>query len=314
MTDVPQIPLAMRAKSAACEKDRALAALAARQWGVVSRRQLLRLGLSNAAIERRVRSARLQRLHRGVYAVGHAALRREGRLAAALLAAGPGAALACRSAALWWDLRTTAPQRIEVSVVSRGQRRVDGVIVHCVRRLDDVTVHNGLPVTTVARTLLDVAAVSGRAALERALERAEILRLLDVKAIDDVLARHPRRAGARALRAAVSRYSGPSWTRSELERRFLALAAEIGLPPPRVNTIAAGYEVDFLWSAQRLVVETDGFAHHASRGAQERDRRRDLDLRLAGYDVVRVTWRQLREQPRLVASAVLRAHSRPLRR
>jgi predicted transcriptional regulator of viral defense system len=306
----------MRMQSPTGRRELALADLAGRQWGVVSRRQLHRLGYSPAAIGRRVADGRLQRLHRGVYAVGHASLRREGHLYSALLAVGPVAVLSHRTAAEWWDLRARSGSAVEVTLPTRNGRRVTGVTVHCVRALAgaDITVHRRLPVTTVARTLLDLAEVTDRVTTERALERAENLRLLDVPTAEDVLARAIGRHGARTLRAALAGYTGPSATRSELERRFLSLLTEAGLQPALVNGLvdAGGhcYEVDFAWPVERVLVETDGFVNHSTRAAFERDRRRDLELKLAGYEVIRVTWRQVTQQP----EALMQALRRVLRR
>jgi very-short-patch-repair endonuclease len=143
--------------------------------------------------------------------------------------------------------------------------------------------------------------------VERALERAELLRLLDMAALNDVLARATGRLGAGVLRAALAHYAPEQApARSELERRFLSLVRRAGLPRPVVNTLVAGYEVDFHWPAQRLVVETDGAATHLTRRAFERDRRRDAALQLAGQRVVRFTWRHVTGEPEAV-EATLRA-------
>jgi hypothetical protein len=181
------------------------------------------------------------------------------------------------------------------------------VVLHRVRRLDpvDVTVLEGIPVTTVARTLLDLAEVVSIRQLEHAYEDAERLRILDVRAVHDVLRRGHGRRGLRPLTAVVTRITGPPEpTRSELERRFLDLCREFAIPPPIVNALLHGFEVDALWPDQRLVVELDGRAFHVTRAAFERDRRRDTELQLAGYRVIRVTERRLAEEPAEVAADI----------
>ena len=292
-----------------------MAALAERQHGVVSVEQLRALGLAKGSIEHRVRRGRLHRVHRGVYAVGHPLLTWRGRLWAAVLACGgPGAAaISHRTAAAVWDL---APAPRKVDVVTRNQSRsTDAIRVHRTGDLplaDVVRQADGLPVTSVARTLADVARTTTTHRLERLCHRAMHLRILDVAQLP---AGHP---GAKRLRRALESLaaSGPQVTRSELEERFLALIAAHRLPPPEVNARAAGYEVDFLWRAERLVAETDGAATHLTARAFEADRRRDEALQLAGLRVVRFTWRRVTEEPEAVAAtlaALLGATDAPLR-
>ena len=273
--------------------------MAARQWGVVTARQLAVCGLRPGAIEYRVAAGRLQRLWRGVYAFGHRELRPEGRLIAAVLACGPGAVLSHRSAADLWGLLPTSRARIEVTAVARGGRaRRPGIELHCVRRLDrrDMTAMRGIPVTTVARTLVDLAAGAQPRQLERALEQAYVLRLLRVGALDDALSRANGRRTV-ALRRLLAAERRPTLTRSELEERFLDLVRRGGLPDPELNVHLHGYEVDFLWRSQRRVVEVDGHAYHSSRRALARDRRKDDDLEAAGYRVTRFTADQVLRDP-----------------
>jgi very-short-patch-repair endonuclease len=281
--------------------DEVIAALAARQHGVVARAQLVALGLGHRAIDHRVACGRLHVVHHGVYAVGHRRLTRRGQWMAAVLAAGPGATLSHRSAAALWDLHRSAQTRIEVSTPSRRRHR-PGIEVHRAGlQPDEVTEVDGIPVTTVPRTLLDLAAVLPRSRLERAIERAEALRLTDPVSLDGLLRRYPRRHGTRSLREVVRQGIEPILTRSELEDRFLAFLDARGLPRPRVNVLIEGLEVDFVWPEQRLIVELDGHNTHGTRAAFERDRQRDRILQAAGWRVVRITWRQLQDDPAAIA-------------
>ncbi|MGH2948485.1 MAG: DUF559 domain-containing protein [Solirubrobacteraceae bacterium] len=220
---------------------------------------------------------------------------------AAVLACGPGAVLSHRSAAALWELRPSARERIEVTSAARVGERERAIELHRVRRLEpaDVTVHRDVPITTVARTFVDLAGVIQPEALERALAQAEILNLFSLNAMLDVLSRSNGRRGAQALRAALT--EPPALTRSELERRMLALCRRHRLTKPLVNATVCGFEVDFFWPAARLAVETDGGAYHRTRRAFEEDRRRDAELLLAGYRVLRITHRRLRFDPHGVA-------------
>jgi very-short-patch-repair endonuclease len=289
--------------------DPGVAALALRQHGVVSNAQLRALGLGRGAIEHRVRRGRLHLLYRGVYAVGHAKVDGRGRLWAAALAT--NGVVSHRSAAWVWELAPPPASRIEVTTLA-ASRSLNSITVHRSRLApEDIAHHEGLPVTTLARTLVDLADVLTPHRLERICHRAEHLRLLDVKAIDTVLARAPGRR-SKALRAALNTltHAGPQLTRSELEDLMLALAAKFALPRPLVNRQVHGKEVDFLWPEQRLVLEADGAATHATRTAFEEDRARDLHLKTHGYDVIRVTHRMLTTRPHDVAR-LLRARLTP---
>jgi very-short-patch-repair endonuclease len=267
----------------------------------------MELGFGPAAIQHSLRASRLHRLHRCVYAVGHPEVSEAGRLLAAVLACGPDAALSHRSAAALWGIRANQRRLIDVTALQRNHRRHPGIAVHLVRNLhpDDRTSVQGIPVTTVARTLLDLAGVIRADGLERALEQAERLRLFDLRAVDALIARSRGRCGVKALRRALCDYRElPHLTRSELERRFLDLCRDASLPTPAVNAWINGYEVDVLWAAQRLVVELDGRSYHQTHAAFERDRRRDAELQLAGYRVFRVTRRWLETEPAAVIAAV----------
>jgi hypothetical protein len=282
--------------------ERRVAALATKQGGVVSAGQALAAGLSRQAIKVRVRAGRWHSVHRGVYAVGHTALAWRGRAHAALLACGPTAVLSHGSAAYAWDLPGADARRIDVSVPGPGGRTGhDGVRIHRAASLllTDRTTLDGLPVTTVERTLNDLAPTLTLRRLTAAVEAAEARGLLD----------HARlttsgRPGAPRLREAIQ--PPLTLTRSVLEDRFLALCARHRLPRPLVNARVGGLEVDFLWPEHGLVVETDGFAHHRTRAAFEEDRRRDQLLATLGLVVLRFTHRQVADEPDRVG-AVLRS-------
>jgi predicted transcriptional regulator of viral defense system/very-short-patch-repair endonuclease len=275
--------------------DQRVAELAGRQWGVVSLAQVRALGLSDDAVRRRERARRLHRVHRGVYAVGHTVLGREGRRLAAVLACGEGAVLSHRSAAAHWGLLQSDATRIDVTA-PRTRAGDANIRLHHSRSLiaRDTTTHQGIPITSVARTLLDLAATVRPDRLERALAQAEHLELYDHRAIEDVLARANGHRGTGALTEATARE--PQLTASEWEVRLLKLVRTAALPEPLVNLPldAPDYgecRPDFHWPAHNLIVETDGWNSHRTRAAFERDRAKDAALTAAGYRVVRFTWR-----------------------
>ena len=277
-------------------------AVASEQWGVVSLQQLHDCGVSADTADRWRRAGRLHTVHRGVYALGHPAIPIEGRLVAALLHAGPGALLSHRAAGWWWGLLDRDPGVIDISAPGR-RRSLDGVRVHHPHVLDG-TRWRRLPITTVPRTLLDLARTASLEQLRRALAQADYHRLLD---IDQVLAVCGRGChGTARLRAALERHEPRiAMTRSELERRFLALLEAAGIALPEINAIVEGWTVDALWRSERVIVELDGRDNHSSPGQLERDRRKDLQLRAAGYLVVRYTWAQIITQPEAVIADLL---------
>jgi hypothetical protein len=272
-----------------------LAEVAQRQWGVVSVEQLRALGLGRSATTRRVQAGRLHRLYVGVYAVGHTALRREGRWLAAVLACGKGAVLSHRSAAAHWGLLATTQAHVDVTA-ARGRRGAPGIRLHRSRSLDarDTTSHEGMPITTVARTLLDLAASVREDRLERALAQAMHLDLYDHRAITDVIGRSNGHRGGSILAGATERE--PKLTKSAWEARMLTLIRDAGLPEPLVNESFDAPDhglcrPDFHWPAHRLIVETDGWKAHRTRAAFEQDRAKDAALTAAGYRVMRFAWR-----------------------
>jgi very-short-patch-repair endonuclease len=296
--------------------ERTIDRMAARQHGVVTRTQLLAADIDGAVIDRRIRRGRLHPIHRGVYMVGPVAAPRAPEMAA-VLACGSASALSHLSAAtvLWQMLaHRRRPERPEVMDRNRLHRR-PGIRTRFVRTLrpDETTTLDGIPVTTPARTLHDLAAVVGPRELERALAEALAKRLTTLDAVARVVARHPRDPGRATLRALLQD-GRPALTRSEAEERFLALIREAGLPMPAANVRVEGLEVDFLWRAERLVVEVDGYAFHSSPGAFNNDRRRDTALVAAGLRVTRLTWQQITEEPMPVVARLAQALARAPRR
>jgi hypothetical protein len=279
-----------------------LATLAESQHGVVTRSQLLGLGLSTALIDSRVRRGQLRLVDRGVYAVGHAALRREGRFLAAVLATGPGAVLSHHSAAELRDMRCPHTDIIHVTTTAVVRSR-PGVVVHRTRQLShaDRVVENGIPVTAVPRTLLDLASVLTFAELRAIADHGV---RLDRRALRRAIARHPRWPGTRNLRRLIG--DGDLRTRAGSERRMRAICRRYGLLLPEVNVRLLGAERDFVWPEHRLVVEVDGGAWHADRPARERDALRDGDLVAAHWRPIRFTADQVWEEPDLVGSRLAR--------
>jgi very-short-patch-repair endonuclease len=260
---------------------------------VVSRAQLHRLGISSAVVDVWVQRRRLHRVHQGVYSLGHASLGREGRRLAAVLACGPNAVLSHRTAAAHWGLLDTQRAGIDVTA-PRGRHGAPGIRLHRSRSLDalDATNHHGIPITTVARTLLDLAATAQGEHLERALAQAERLQLYDHRAIQDVIARSSGHRGTTVLTRATAREA--KWTRNDWEAHFLQSLRRAGLPEPLVNeafhaTDHGRCEPDYHWPAHRVIVETDGWETHRTRRAFRDDRAKDAALTASGYSVLRFT-------------------------
>jgi hypothetical protein len=268
--------------------------MAGRQFGVMSGAQLRDVGLGRGAVHNAVRSGRLHRVHHGVYALGHTLLRPEGHRLAAVLACGPGAVLSHRSAAAHWELLATSQQRIDVTA-PRTRQGVPGIRLHTSRSLDaqDTTRHEGIPITTVHRTLLDLAATTRADQLENALAQAMHLQLYDQRAIDDVIARSNGHRGTKVLEEATRQE--PQITKSMWEIRMLRLVRSAGLPEPICNEALHAPDhgechPDFYWPAHGLIVETDGWEAHRTLAAFRKDRAKDAALTAAGYKVLRFTW------------------------
>jgi very-short-patch-repair endonuclease len=276
-------------------------ALAESQHGVVARRQLLELGVHPQAIKHRVANGRLHPLSRGVYAVGRPQLTRHGRWMAAVLACGPHSVLSHGSAAELWEIGSERRGVVEVSVPEPVGRRRSGIVVHRRAALgaEDVTSHSGIPVTTPVRTLVDLAARLGRGRLEKAIREADARGLVDPEILRAALGELGGQRGVAALRETLDRRTFVL-TDSELERRFLPIVRDAGLPPPRTQRIVNGFRVDFYWPDLGLVVETDGLRYHRTPAQQAADRVRDQAHTVAGLTPLRFTHAQVRYERRHV--------------
>jgi very-short-patch-repair endonuclease/predicted transcriptional regulator of viral defense system len=300
MIEASRIAATSRPESDSLATDRRIAQVAGAQHGVISLEQFVALGLSPRAVRHRVASGRLVRLHRGVFAVGHGAMRRDGRRLAAVLACGSGAVLSHRSAAALWGLRPWTG-RFEVSIPSQAGRAVRGIDLHRCRSLAsaDITEVGAIPCTTLARTLIDLAAVVDRPSLAGAITRAEELRVYDSAAVEAMLARGQGKRGAKLLREVLAEWSDDP-ARSHLERRLLAFLRRHELPAPVVNEWMTledrTIQPDFKWRERRLILETDGYATHGTRKAFAADRRRDQLLVRNGWTVLRAAYRQLDDE------------------
>jgi very-short-patch-repair endonuclease/predicted transcriptional regulator of viral defense system len=265
-----------------------IAELADRQHGVVATWQLVALGLTHDDIRYRAKIGRLHRIYRGVYAVGHRNLSPKGHRMAAVLACGADAVLSHRSAAAHWGIGYPS-YKIDVTT-PRDSRSRKTIRPHtAVLHEEDRTIHDGIPITSVARTILDLAARTNQDGLTYLIEEADRKDRLDLAALDRAIGRRPRVAGVVALRAVLATYRGPADTRSHLERGFRKLIANAGLPEPQFNVLVAGLTVDVYWPQWRLVVELDSGLYHDTPRAFETDRIRDAILQKAGVRVLRVT-------------------------
>ena len=272
--------------------DRAIARIAARQHGVITTAQLRDAGLGDQGISKRTKVGTLHRLHRSVYAVGHRKLTFEGRCTAAVLALGEGAAVSHRSAAALWGMLKPHSGPIDVTVPGDGGRRKRrGITVHrsSTFRAGVWILRDGIRVTKAARTLQDLHRVVSEETYRSAVRRALDLRLIS----------------SDQLR------SENELTRSKMERLFRSLCRRHRLPQPEVNARVGGYEVDFLWRDQRVIVETDSWRHHGDRATFESDRARDAHLQSLGFRVLRLTWRQIRDTPASVARTLRALVGRP---
>ena len=286
---------------------RELGSLALAQHGAIAYWQLTDLGFTRHEIDGMVLAGWLHRVHRGVYAVGRRSLSVKGRWAAAVLACGPDALLSHRCAGALRRLIRTAPAMLEVTVTTK--RAIPGIRTRLSQSLEpqDRDVVDGIPCTSVALTLLNLAATTSRRELERALDEAEVQRLVTHQEIAELLDRSRGRRGVAALRAAMTEHDiGTTLTRSHLEELALAVISDADLPRPVVNADVTGasgrtYEVDFHWPDHRLILETDGHRFHGTLRAIERDRAKEADLTAAGQHVLRSTWRQAVREPEQIA-------------
>jgi very-short-patch-repair endonuclease len=270
---------------------------------VLSRQQLIAGGLSLRTIDRRVEAGRLQVLHRGVYTSSHGRIDSRAEWMSAVLACGDGALLSHRSAAALWELMRPGRHPAEVSSVS-GRGR-SGITVHQggIYR-DDRAVAEGIPVTSVARTLFDLAEVVDERQLERTFEEADRRRLLEMRALEEVCARGYGRKALRPIRRLIEEAREPVWTSSALEERFAFFCREHDLIPAATNVQVLGHEVDAFWPRERLIVELDGYAFHRHRAAFEADRLKDTARQAAGYRAIRITDRRLEREPDAVAREI----------
>jgi very-short-patch-repair endonuclease len=290
------------------ERQQAIAELAERQYGVVSRDQLLRLGLEAGAIGRRIRGGNLHRLHPGVYAVGHRLIPRQGRWMGAVLASGEGAILSHWTAAALWMIRPNSRERIDVTVPHRS-RSSDLIRRHVSPVAEDErTVEERIPVTTMPRTIFDLAATEPTDVILALLREIEYLELRDRLSPADLVERYPGRRGTRRVQMALARLEEEpgGHLRQGLEERFAPFLHRHRLPLPRFNDwiLIDGkrFQVDCHWPGTGQIVELDGWKGHGTRTAFREDRARDRKLKVAGYSVTRLTWNQLDDEPEEVAA------------
>jgi Protein of unknown function (DUF559) len=282
--------------------------LAGRQHGIVARRQLLALGFNSREIEHRVMRGRLHLAMRGVYAVGWPQLTQKRRWMTAVLACGEGAALSHHSAAALWCIGKEPRGRTDISVTRRCELRRPGLRVHGRPTLlaEDVTIGDAIPVTAVARTLVDLATELDERAVERAVNEADKRDLVDPETLRSVLDRYEGEPGAPLLRKLLDKQAF-RLSDSALEVLFRPIAAQAGLPPPLTKQLLNGYEVDFYWPVLDLVVETDGLRYHRTASTQTRDARRNRAHALAGMIPLRFTHYEIRHEPARVRSELIRA-------
>ena len=282
--------------------------LARKQHGRVTRAQLLALGFTSRAIEHRLRTGRLHVVRRGVYAVGRPDSGPLGAWMAAVLACGPGAALSHFTAAVHLGLRRPRGERIEISVPERNRSRPPGLVVHR-RRGVRVVEHDGIPTVCAVDTIVDIAPRVADRVLEAMINEADKLDLVHFDALRRELDKMPPRRGVRRVRSLLDRHTF-SLTDSELERLFLRLVREAGLPIPLTQQRVNGYRVDFWWPDLGLIVETDGLRYHRTPAQQTRDRERDQAHTAAGLTVIRFTADQLRRQQAHVRATLIAVTSR----
>jgi hypothetical protein len=274
---------------------------------VVSTEQLGRLGYGRNAVAKAAKVGRLHRVHRGVYAVGHQRLTWHGRCMAAVLASSPS--VASHFSAGWlWGLTRSRPDRMHVT--SRAGRRAERTFV--THRADlarlDLARRDGIPVTSLARTILDLAVDLRERTVRRFIRKADDDKTFDLRAMEDLLGRTKGHRGQANVRTALEIYDEtPAFTRSDLERRFLELVREAGLPMPSMNCFVAGFEIDAWWGEARFGVELDVYGTHGSRLSFEEDRERDDELLLTGIETTRVTGPRLAREPGAVVES-LRSH------
>lgn len=287
--------------------------LATRQHGVVALWQLIGLGFGVRAVERRIRDGRLNQLHRNVYAVGHRRSTQRSLWWAAVLAYGDESLLSHRSAAALWELSRQRAGSIDVTAPMgrQGPSRREGIWIHRGKLHPEDRDEQGIPVTSVARTLFDYAEVVSFGRLESAWEEADRLKLLRLNEIERVCERGYGRRALKPTRRLLAGARAITRTRSPLEDRFQSFASAYELPPHSTNVSVLDKEVDVLWPAAKLIVELDSWEFHRHRTAFQRDRARDSRLLVAGYRTVRVTHDRLDSEATALATEIrqlLQAH------
>jgi very-short-patch-repair endonuclease/predicted transcriptional regulator of viral defense system len=283
-----------------------IARVAGAQHGVITHAQLRDLGIGADGIDHRLRARRLLPLYRSVYVVGHQNRSRETSWIAAVLAGGEEAVLSHRSAGAAWGI-CVSQGRVEVTVPRQRRGRPGIVFRRAKLPADERTVHDGIPITTVPRTILDLAATHDERQVERAINEAEIRRLWDELSLHDLLHRYPRRPGTKTVRAALQKRSeGATLTRSDLEDLFITFADKVGLRRPETNVLIEGILVDCVWRRERVIIELDGWETHKTRAAFERDREKSRILQAAGWWCVPITYLQLKHASKEVADDVRR--------
>ena len=292
--------------------DEEVGRLAVAQNGVVTREQLEELGLNDQAIAKRVERGRLHRIHQRVYSLTPRMMTERGRFMAAVLACGSRAVISHRSAAYLWGLVDCWDEPIDVTAPNRRGRSPDGVAAHrdgSIQPIDSTRVH-GIPCTSVARTVLDFAAVAPEWEVRKAVAQAEVLRILDKPKLRALLKRSRRRRGVARLRLILeTMHPQTERTRSELERLFLGMCANHAVPEPEVNVWLSApngkrYQADFLWRENKRIVEADSRRYHDTNSAFVSDRKRQQQLELAGWRVSRCTWEEVEHEPRRLALTI----------
>jgi predicted transcriptional regulator of viral defense system len=299
--------------------DAALGRMAVAQNGVVSLEQLEEIGLTEDAVLKRVARGRLHRINKTVYSLTPRVMTERGKFMAAVLACGPDAVLSHRSAAYLWGLVDSWEGPIDVTAPNRRGRSPDGVAAHRHGSLQpiDTTTRYGIPCTTVARTILDLAAVAPDWEVRRVVAQAEVLRVLDKSKLRALLKRSRRRRGVARLRLILDTiHPQTKRTRSDLERLFLGMCAKHAVPEPEVNVWLPApdgrrYQADFLWREEKLIIEADSRRFHDTDSAFVDDRKRQQQLELAGWSVSRCTWVEVEREPRRLALTVRGLIGRP---
>jgi very-short-patch-repair endonuclease len=282
-----------------------MARFAARQYGIVTRRQLTDLGYTSQMINQALRLGRLQAWHRDVFAVGHGGLSAHGLCQAAVLFRGPGTMISFQSAVWLWGLERKLEAPVSLSV--RARRVAEGEIgIHHRPDLrdEDFAATERLPVTSVPRTLLDYASIAATYRLEGAIDRADRLDLLDPIAIDRIVDEVGDHHGAARLARAMRNYRQSGYGRAGGEEQMLVALAEAGVREPAVKGSVAGYQLDFYWERERFAVELDSWEEERAERTSAEDRRRREQLAVAGVETIRITGTRLKHEPEEVAIRV----------